>query len=227
MKTPLLALLLIARTSSAALVYDTKVELRDVQFLGGKGGELRDFTGVPLTIGAPLNGDGAQLQYGYFSLATLENPFLGAFIPLTGEGSHNGYLSTVGDGFPFNYPAGPGQFFIGLEFAFPTPDIGFDLPIAGTPMALRFFDGTTIEGSTHFNTVANSSDAWDWAATPKVGNHSHVDFTDPGMVWEGGEASAFRTTLSVPEPSAVILMITAVIGVGWTRHLRSVRLRRP
>ena len=95
-------------------------------------------------------------------------------------------------------------------------------------MALRFYDGTTIANSTHFNTVANASDDWDWHTAPAPrGNHAFIDLSDPGAVWEGGAASAFRTTLSVPEPSAVILMITAVIGVGWTRHLRSVRLRRP
>ena len=160
MRKALLPVLFALLTSSdAALVYDIKVEFRN----DAEGEELRDSSGGLLSAGeSETPGDGAQLQYGYFSLATRENPFLGAFIPLTGENSGNSYLSTVADGIIPEQGKPPGRFWIGVEFAFPHTRIGIDLPLEGTPMALRFWDGTTIAGLSHFNTVANSTDLWDW-----------------------------------------------------------------
>jgi len=54
---------------------------------------------TPLTAGnLSANGDGAVLQLGYYSSATVSNNFLGTWIPLTGEGSLNTGGSTDSSG---------------------------------------------------------------------------------------------------------------------------------
>jgi hypothetical protein len=88
-------MLALATTSHAAF-YSTKFELRNDTIFN----ELRDFAGVPLTSGTPALGDGAMLQFGYYSLADHFDPFAGEWVPLTGEGARNGWVSTVGDYWP-------------------------------------------------------------------------------------------------------------------------------
>lgn len=188
-----------ARAASTKVIFSNTAET-----------ELRDSNGALLTEGArQTSGDGAVLQLGYYDLATVTDLFLGNWIPMTGEGSRNGLVvSTIGDGYP-----GPGRFVINTFFSEGSPTHGNDLPRIGTPLAIRFYDGTSIAQSNFFNAV--SSPAWEWKRPS--GDSMMRGLNDPGIMWEGGPASAFRTTVPVPEPSALVLMLAAVAAVKSRR----------
>lgn len=203
MKTSLIVFLLIARTSLSALVYETKVEFRN----DAPGEEFFTSSGDLLNAGTPAPGDGAVLQYGYYSGSTERNPFLGTFVPLTGPGSIHGWSSTIGDGPGATGVRPAGQFHVSVFFDLFTDTIDDDLPLPGVPMAIRFYNGTSIADSTEFNTVSNTSGAWDWQATIGQGNHAFADLSAPGLVWEQGQATAFHTAQLVPEPSISLLLL--------------------
>ncbi|MFT6179506.1 MAG: hypothetical protein ACJA16_000201 [Akkermansiaceae bacterium] len=85
---------------------------------------------------------------------------------------------------------------------------------------IRFFNNSTIGGSTFFNTVTN--EAWRFTFSPEGTNPPPTDsemFLDPtaggltvgSAIWEGGAPSAFKTTVPVPEPSS---SLTLLLGAG-------------
>lgn len=196
---------------------------------------------TPLTAGSPLiNGDGAILQLGYYSSATVGNNFLGTWIPLTGEGSLNtgGSTDSVG-GTTFNDTtigdavndggAGAGQFALSLKFDAGVSNTFNSLPGATTiPLAIRIYNGTTIASSTHFNVV--SRDAWLWQTPAEPAPFPPtiaISLDQPGLEWESiavnGQApsTAFTTSIAVPEPSSVFLF-----GLGLASLISRRRLRR-
>lgn len=180
---------------------------------------LRDASGTLLSAGTSADGDGAVLQLGYYDGASTGNNFLGNWIPLSGEGSLNtgvipGFSLTfdntsIGD---LNEAAGgDGTFAIALTFTVGDSQTGDSLPSStAIPLSIRFLNGTTIADSTHFNVV--SSDTWTWKtpgedpAQPVI----NISLSDPNLEWQGGESSAFRTTLAVPEPSTGLALIGGV-----------------
>lgn len=167
------------------------------------GTEVRDLNGTLLTSGTDNADDGAILQLGYYTMATTLNPFAGLWVPLTGEGSGNSFYSTVGD------KALPdGRFDIGLSFFTATAN----LPTAGTPLAIRFYDSTSISGSTYFNAVSNTTGAWNWITPVDPRPTMTVSLSNPGIVWQDGSTSAYRTTIPIPEPSSSTLL--ALLGLG-------------
>jgi hypothetical protein len=181
----------------------------------GGGGFLRDITGSTLTSGPKDNpGNGAVIQIGYYSLATTADPFAGNWVALAGPGT-SVEAANIGEILGGGY-VGSGLFEGTATFS--TAAGGY--PALSTPLAIRFYDGTSIDGSTYFNAVSMVD--WKWSS-PTAANTT-VDMTIPGpgipgLVWEGGEASAYRTTLPVPEPS-VGLLAAAGISLLFKRRRR-------
>ncbi|MCU0777987.1 MAG: PEP-CTERM sorting domain-containing protein [Akkermansiaceae bacterium] len=157
---------------------------------------LQDLTGTALDGGGPSDGDGALLEFGYYSLATDALPFAGIWTPLTGPHSVSLITTTVGDGF-----AQDGVFTLAFELS--TALAG--LPTDGTPLAMRFYDSTTRAVSTDYNAVAKTDSSWDWSGTGSQINM--LVGTEPATVWQDGTGSAFRTTIPVPEPSGALMVL--------------------
>lgn len=155
---------------------------------------LTNRTSSPLSPGTPAPGDGTLLELGYFSSASVSNPFQGSWIVLA--------TSTIGDD--------------GMEVAgsFSTKSIlgpsSDPFLTTGTPLAVRFYDGTSVANSTYFNTVSNTSGAWNYipptSPSPEIG--IVIDKTND-IVFQDGGSGAFRTVLPIPEPSMAVL---ATIG---------------
>lgn len=115
---------------------------------GGK--RMSDINGNYLTGGLPtVDHDGAVVQLGYHSAATVGHEFDGVWIPLTDEGSANSDYahSTVGDRVGFFPPVNNGEIPDRWEFHLGSATAGQNLPAAGTPLAFKFYDSTTIPAS--------------------------------------------------------------------------------
>ena len=172
--------------------------------------QLTDSSGTPLSAGMSGPGDGTILRLGYFDLATDANPFSGNFVVLAG-----GTIGDKGEG-----ELGDGRFDLEANFI-----PGVPLPAEGMPLAIRFYDAPPKSTPRFFNTVSNEQGLWNW----RNGSNEivQVTLTYPGLVWEGGAESAFRTTIPVPvpEPSAGSLIITTMIVLAWRRRSLSVRAR--
>lgn len=187
----------------------TKAASTLVNWQNSVGTELRNFTGTLLTSGTDNSDDGAILQLGYYTMATTLNPFAGSWVPLTGKGSGNPLYSTVGD-----KALADGRFDIGNSFFTATAN----LPNAGTPLAIRFYDSTSISSSTYFNAVSNTTGAWNWITPVDPRPTMTISLSDPGIVWHDGPASAFRTTIPIPEPSSSALLALLSLGVVAVRR---------
>lgn len=163
---------------------------------------LKDINGTLLTAGTASAGDGAVLQLGYYSAATTVNPFAGTWMAITGPGTP--YRSTVGDSSGFS----AGRFSLSYQFK----DGSSFLPAAGTPLAIRFYDSTSLATANYFNCVSNTDGNWNWAGgLPEPALNLTFSLTSPTQVWQGGAASAFRTTIAVPEPSVALLVASGAL----------------
>lgn len=224
------AIFLMAASSEAAIV--------TVSFDSGDFTVFSDLGGtVALSGGSPtIDGDGFVLQLGYFSGATTGNNFSGTFIPLTGAGSAN-TGSIAGTTINFNQTtigdlkdAGAGD----GTFAFPS--ITFDttdatrnqnLPSStAIPLAIRFYNGSSLGSATLFNTVSN--DAWVWKTPADAPNNPNITMSlnDANLEWQsiaqGGAANtAFKTTIAVPEPTSAALAGVALLGLATSRRRRT------
>ena len=176
----------------------------------GIGTELRDSAGNVLTQGTAAFGDGTILQMGYYSLATTDDPFAGYWISLQGPGSPYDYRSRIGD------KLGVDGLFDSEWFSHSEP---FLLPTTGRPLTVRFFDNTSIGASTFFNAVSNTTGTWNWVNHSSLISYIHISLSDPGLVWQGGSGSAYRTTIAIPEPSCGIIL-TLATGLLATRRRR-------
>ena len=99
-------------------------------------------------------------------------------------------------------------------------------PAAGTPLAIRFFDGKTLDTSTHYNVVTGGTN-WQWKAPMEApGAFVILSLADSGLVWQGGSASSFKTTIPGPPPeistgggsggAAATDEVQAIIGASLT-----------
>lgn len=162
------------------------------------GAELQSVDGVPLTCGTAALGDGAVLQLGYYTGATQSSPFSGNWIPLTGPGSLHAITSTIGDS--NSYLAGN----FGIISDFKSTYQG--MPPLGTPLAIRFYDSTSLTTANYFNTVSNTDSTWNWiTSSPNATMALSIQRSSPTQIWQGGADSAFRTTIATPEPSSALL----------------------
>lgn len=166
------------------------------------GTQFKDISGTLLTAGTASGGDGAVLQLGYYSAATTMNPFAGIWMPITGPGTS--YRSTIGDSSGHS----DGRFYLSYQFK----DSYSFVPSAGTPLAIRFYDSTSLATANYFNCVSNTNGDWNWAGgLPEPTLNLTFSLTSPTQVWQGGAASAFRTTIAVPEPSVALLAASGAL----------------
>ena len=194
----------------------------------------------PLSGGTTLNGDGTVLQLGYYSSATALNNFQGTWIPLSGETSLNTALIPGGGGETYNQTsigdltasgAGNATFAVSLDFIAGDLTSGNNLPNSPTiPLALRFYNSTTIASSTYFNVVSN--DLWLWKPPQPSNVPNTVAITldqTGGLEWESivvyGQAAntAFHTTIAavaVPETSTVLIGLLSTSLVMWSAFRR-------
>ena len=83
---------------------------------------------------------------------------------------------------------------------------------------IRFYNGPTVSESTFFNTVTNEEWRFSFSSASPPPPDSEI-LLDPlissnvvdSSVWEGGAASAFQTTVPVPEPGT---SLSALLGLG-------------
>lgn len=183
-----------------------------IDYKNGAGYELRDAAGTPLTQGeAAVDQDGAVLQVGYYSLATSSNPFAGEWVPMIGPALFDPFFATIGD------KGGMGAGLFSRDGGFGDTPAGFpDFPLIGTPLSIRFYDATSLAGAAHFNAVSSAS--WTWTGPGDPENVIAMNLTDSVLLWQDGIASAFRTTIPVPEPSACFLAGVSVLGLMWRRR---------
>jgi len=200
MKTNLFVLFAIAVSGGSAIGATTV----SVAWYNGypTGTKFMDYNGNYLTAGTSLGGDGAILQLGYYTGATQADPFAGAWVPLTGPGT--GLRSTIGDS--GQWP--DGEYDLVHQFKDDYPNT----PLIGTPLAIRFYDTTSLATANYFNCVSNTSGSWNWIlGTPEPTLTLAIQLSSPTQVWQGGADSAFRTTIAIPEPSAALLAACGVL----------------
>ncbi len=176
-----------------------------------------------LTAGTlSVTGDGAVLQLGYYSTASVANPFSGAFIPLTGVTSANTAYNYTSVGDLNSNGAGAGQFALILSFVSGSTTSGNNLPAAGTPLAIRFYNNTTLTNSTAYNAVSDA--LWLWQTPASPGPTVGISLDQLGLQWLGGASTAFYTSQAVvPEPSTMLFSLGFVGLLGlqiWVRRLR-------
>lgn len=151
---------------------------------------LLDNSGDPLSAGTSSPGDGTFLQLGYYDMATMANPFTGTWVSLG--------TTTIGDDG------------VELDGKFAATSIlgsgSFPEPAIGTPLAVRYYDGASIETSSYFNAVSVTNGAWDFKSpSDPVEVLNLVIDKGATTVFEGGIFSDFRTTRPIPEPSSLCL----------------------
>jgi hypothetical protein len=222
-----------------------QADLTTVNFDSGNNGNpaVFDQSNNALFGGTIADGNGDVLQLGYYSNATIANPFAGTFTALSGEGSLNTAIipsspssehynqTSIGDIHTFGV-AQNGTFAIGLDFVAGSSTSGNSLPAAGTPLSIRFFNGTTIAASSFFNAAADPTNAqwlWQSPAAPPFNSVLNMSLGNLGVEWESivvdlqGSNTAFHTTIptAVPEVSTVACALLCACGLGlhaFRRH---------
>jgi hypothetical protein len=189
-------------TTKAAATFQVTLATNNVVF--------RDNGGTALSSGTSADGDGTILQLGYYSNSTALDPFSGSWVAMTGPGTLN--VTTMGDS--GNNPNG--NFKLGVLFT--AGALGFTAPPDGTPLALRFYDSTSIATSTFFNAVSTTSGAFNWVTPAEPNSTAALTFLTPGVVWQDGPGSAFRTTIAVPEPCCILLGVISLSTLALRRR---------
>jgi hypothetical protein len=193
---------------------------------------VKNFNGIALTQGPAGDGNGAVLQLGYFTNGTSANPFAGTFVPLSGQGSANTGVvpgssetynqTSIGDE-AVNSANFDGGFAINLVFQPGDPAIGNNLPPSTTiPLAIRFYDGTTIAGSTRYNTVSSTSLTWLWQTPNTPPSAIQISLNDSGIVWEDN-SNPLKTSIliAIPEPSSLVLLAIGGCAIPLLRRRKA------
>ena len=207
--------LFLALTAGA---HAASVQVDSSYFSDGSTNPLVDNNGIGLTAGTAANGDGAVFQIGYLAGVDLgldPNSYgdaeWGAFVPIAGGGVNpSGGMTTIGD--MDSGAAGPFGFYGVSVFLDDTTDANLP-PGAGYPqqLAIRFYNGTSIAGSTHFNTVVSDTSEWELTplpAVPSPGDENTLDLDGDVLVWQG---TPFRTDIAIPEPSSSLLALLGAL----------------
>ena len=142
--------------------------------LSGHADLLKDSNGNPLNAGGAGNGDGCLVTLGYFEDGTTSDPFAGTWKPLThgtrigdsssGYGYEDGMflfttVFTKSSDSVIVYPYRPASFTLNTQEI-----LTDDLPEPGTPLCIRFYDGTDAGLTARYNTVTGSG--WLWPGFP-------------------------------------------------------------
>ena len=168
--------------------------------------DLFDSENDLLSAGTAADGDGTLLQLGYYSNATLSNPFAGNWITLS--------TSSVGDtGLNWSGRFSTSTLFTEDEF---TP------PAAGTPLAIRFFDGTSVANSSFYNAASVTDGSWNWIQPTGQGAVLDLTITKGTSVFLSGLGNEFTTSIAIPEPSSILStgLSVALVLCRRTRNRR-------
>lgn len=192
-----------------------------------------------LTGGTAADGNGAVIQLGYFTGASAGSNFLGTWVPLTGEGSANTGGSIAGSnpaGETFNKTSigdnggADGEFGITVQFSDSVAGTFNSLPQSTSiPLAIRFYNNTTIALSTFYNTVSNDSWLWKIPATPSplpptvaMSLGSTAAFKWQSVVVNGQPAATAGTTsipvIGAPEPTSAALLMLGLVSLASRRR---------
>lgn len=179
-----------------ACITQVKLSAATVNWYNSAGTELKDFTGAFLYEGPEIGTyDGDIIQLGYYTLATTASPFSGAWVALKD--------GTIGD--KVNDLHGRYDY---------TSNITVAESLLGIPFVIRFYDSTTLETASFFNAVTDSAGRWNIANAPMS-----LSLISSDPIWQDGKISAFRTTISIPEPSS-FLLVGLGMGLGLIRRCR-------
>ena len=116
-----------------------------------------------------------------------------------------------------------------MSLSFDSAVAGKDImPAVGQVLAIRFYNGTTLGNSTHYNSVSNDDFFWKWAAGSPIPGQVNLTLDTPNLEWESIAnsqplSSAFTTSIAtvvVPEPSRAILALVG-LGFAFLRRRRS------
>lgn len=173
---------------------------------------LKDRNGTSLTAGTSADDDGTIMQLGYYTAATTSAPFAGDWVAMTGPGTP--YPTTIGDS--GNYPDGTFK----LQALFTQGSYSFIEPAVGTPLALRFYDSTSLAASSYFNAVTDTTGIFNWVAPADPTSTARLSLvlSSVGIVWQDGATSAYRTTIAVPEPSCLLLGVLSLGALAVRRR---------
>jgi hypothetical protein len=177
---------------------------------------LKDFdNATPLAVGDVV-------EFGYYSSATVLNPFSGSFNALTGGTITNTAETPTADGSSFttdtvstviggdqNTGAGPGQFAYTLVFAPSTPN----LPSNGQILAIKFFDNSTVASSGAYGAASNATWLWE-GTTSSLDFPADYSLGDPGTLWLNND-TAFT---GVPEPQTAVLVPVGLLMLYFGRR---------
>lgn len=164
-----------------------------VEWSNGIGTELNNLFGTPLSSGTSAAGDGFKVELGYYSFATTTDPFAGSWLSLSGS----------------NFSIGDKGVSAGLVNGSSVLNTSIFGLTTDTPLSIRFYDSTAALTATYFNVVSNNSGTWNWKIPTDPQPALNITLSDAGIVWQDGVASAFRTTIPIPEPSSVFLFVVA------------------
>lgn len=161
--------------------------------------ELNNFNdSIRLSAGTSSDGDGTLLQLGYFDQATPASPFAGNWVTIA--------VSTIGD------QGDQANGFFMITTIFESGDLVE--PVIGTPLGVRYFDGTSAATSSYFNTAVNEDGSGLWqgfADTPTVVNLQLAK----GVSEFEDSLRSFSTSIPIPEPSLPALIL---LSLGLLMH---------
>ncbi|MBW8780599.1 MAG: PEP-CTERM sorting domain-containing protein [Verrucomicrobia bacterium] len=152
--------------------------------------------------------DGNVVQFGYYTGATAGNLFAGSWVALTGDGSANPSINTVINGVSSFGSSFAGQFYysaISLTASVTTGQI----------MAVRFYNSTTVVGSTFYGAVSSNEASMIW---PGVSNTLTFQIGDTGTTWLNNNVAFTGTAIPEPAACAVLLGALTLAGVAWRRR---------
>lgn len=161
-----------------------------IQVIWSTDRQLGNQNSSPLSSGSSIDGDGTLLQLGFYNGATTSNPFSGAWIVLT--------TASVGDT-GINQA---GWFSVTTTFVEGT----FTQPAVGTPLAIRFYNGTTVGNSQFFNAASDTAGTWNWIAPGTPAPVLNLAITKGVSVFQSN-SDPYLTAIPVPEPTAYMLLM--------------------
>lgn len=187
----------VAGADAASILVNWSVTTVDVR-------RLTNRTSSPLSAGTSAPGDGTLLELGYYSSASVSNPFQGSWTVLATSTTGDDGMNVAGS-------------FSTKSILGPSSD---PLLTTTTPLAIRFYDGTSVANSTYFNAVSNTSGAWNYIVptSPSPVISIVIDKTND-VVFQDGGSGTFRTVLPIPEPSmATLTMIGGLFALVRRRR---------